>query len=66
MDRPELSKGRLIPLREFAAMISRSPREVYRMIGDGSLPKPVKQGRGSFFFPEDYEEYLAELRKQRS
>lgn len=64
-DRPENPKGRLIPLQEFAEMISRSPREVYRMIDEGLLPKPVKQGRGSFFFSEDHEAYLAQLRRQR-
>jgi len=60
------SKDRqLIKLREFASAISVSVRSLYRMIDAGEVPRPVKQGQQSFFFAQDLEDHLAELRKQR-
>lgn len=57
---------RLIPIKEFATLISRSVREVWRMVARGILPDPIKQGRRSFFLLEDLEAYLEKLKEQRS
>ncbi len=56
---------RLIRLSDFAKAISVSVRDLYRMIDEKRVPAPVKQGRRSFYFPEDLDAYLAQLKKQR-
>jgi predicted DNA-binding transcriptional regulator AlpA len=54
----------LITLREVAKIISRSPREVWREIDRGRLPKPVR-GRPARLFESDVQKYLKQLRDER-
>ena len=56
----------LMRLKDFATEISVSVRKVYRMVDSGEIPRPVKQGTGSFFFRTDLDDYLKRLKEQRS
>lgn len=56
---------KLLTIKEFAHQISVSVRKLYRMIDEGVIPKPLKQGNRSFLFEEDLTNYLSTLREQR-
>lgn len=53
----------LIPIRDVARLISVCVRQVYRKVDEGLLPAPVKQGRKSYFFRKDIDNYLEGLRR---
>lgn len=54
----------LIKLNDFARRISVSPRTIYRRIDEGILPKPLKQGRHSYFYESDLADYLTSINKR--
>jgi predicted DNA-binding transcriptional regulator AlpA len=56
---------RLMPLTEVAKAIGRSVREVWREIGRGRLPRPVR-GRPARLFESDVRKYLDLLRQERN
>jgi predicted DNA-binding transcriptional regulator AlpA len=66
MSETKTAAGRLIPLKEFAAGIRQSVRQVYRLVDRGELPKPLKQGNRNFFSDGDLSRYLQRLEAQRS
>jgi predicted DNA-binding transcriptional regulator AlpA len=56
----------MVRLKDFAAEISVSVRQIYRMIQSGKIPRPLKQGARSYFLRTDLEDYLKRLKEQRS
>ena len=56
---------KLITIKEAAARLASSTRDVYRKIARGDLPKPIKDGRSSKFFESDISDYIENLKKQR-
>ncbi len=57
---------KLLNLSEVAKILSISKREVYRLIANGDLPKPLKVGRSSKMLLSDIEQFIERLKSQRA
>ena len=60
-----MTNHRLITVGQVADMLSISVRQVWRLIADGSLPRPVKIGKVSRLLLSDVEIFVEELKLQR-
>lgn len=56
----------LVHISEVPKILALSIRQVYRLISQGLLPAPAKQGRKSYFFRKDIDNYLEVLRRARA
>lgn len=64
--KPDPSGRYLLPLKEVAAKLGISRETLYRRINQGEFPRPLKQGRLSFFAVSDVEAYLGNLKRRLS
>jgi predicted DNA-binding transcriptional regulator AlpA len=55
----------LLPLKQVAARLCISVRTVWRMVGAGKLPKPIRIGREAALFASEVNDYLARLKTSR-
>ena len=55
---------RLIKLREVKEHLQIGTTYVYELIKQGKLPKPLKQGKASFWQVKDVKEYIASLPRE--
>lgn len=60
------SKEHLLSLDEVGKRLALSKRAVYRLIAKGSLPKPVKVGGATRLYESDLEEFLTNLKANRT
>jgi len=60
------SKEHLLSLDEVGKRLALSKRAVYRLIAKGSLPKPVKVGGATRLYESDLEEFLTNLKTNRT
>lgn len=62
----QLAHDRLIPLAEAQTVIGVSRSQIYRLIDDGGLPKPVKVGRRILFSEQELQGWVRSTLQQRS
>ncbi len=60
------SKEHLLSLDKVGKRLALSKRAVYRLIAKGSLPKPVKVGGATRLYESDLEEFLTNLKANRT
>jgi len=56
----------LIPIKRAADRLGISRRKIERFIAAGILPRPIKQGRGSFLAESDIDAYIQQLKMERA
>jgi len=57
---------RLIRMPEVKSMVALSRATIYRLVQDGSFPKPVRQGRTSAWPYSEVRDYLERVKAQRA
>ena len=56
----------LISVKQVALALGRSERQIWRMVQDGELPRPVRMGHSSRWFCSDIDGYMQKLKEQRT
>ena len=59
------TNDKLLRITAVAEVLDISVRQVWRLIAQDELPRPVRIGRSSKLFVSDLENYMARLKSQR-
>jgi predicted DNA-binding transcriptional regulator AlpA len=65
MNNEQATTDQLISMPTVAEILNISVRQVWRLIREEELPKPVKLGRCSKMFVSDLQVYMQKLKQQR-